>query len=102
MPKAEKLYLNLLPATPSEWLYIASSDYRDNRELRAAMKSDNRSCDSEWLIRRKMLISFHDLSEEPFKYYCDLGTVERHHRTQWENSEDLRNELDGVPLVVRS
>jgi hypothetical protein len=92
-PKGEKLYLNLLPTLPSEWLFVASTEYRDYGELRAAMKADNRHCDSEWLIRRKMLISFHDLSDEPFKHYCDLGTVERHHRAEWEKDEDLRNEI---------
>lgn len=91
--KAEKLYLNLLPTTPSEWLFVASTEYSDYREVRAAMKADNRHCDSEWLIRRRMLMSFHDLSEEPFKHYCDLGTVERHHRAEWEKGDDLRNEL---------
>ena len=40
-----------------------------------------------------MLMSFHDLSEEPFKHYCDFGTVERHHRAEWEKGDDLRNEL---------
>lgn len=91
--KREKLYLNLVPVTPPHYLYIGSTEYRDFRELHAAMKQDARRADLEWIVRRKTLISFHDLSHEPFKHYCDLGTIERHEISTWEASEDSRNEL---------
>lgn len=91
--KAEKLYLNLLPVTPFESLFVGRTEYRDYRELRAAMKVDGHYCDMEWLIRRKLIISFHDLSKEPFSHYCDVGTVERHRSLDWSTSDALRNDL---------
>jgi Domain of unknown function (DUF4365) len=91
--KREKLYINLLAVTTPRYLFVGHTEYGDYRELHAAMRRDQRRADLEWIIRRKTLISLHDISEGPFKHYCDQGTVERHETRAWEGSEDCRNEL---------
>ena len=91
--KPEKLYLNLAAVTTPQYLYVGRTVYGDYRELCAAMRRDGRRADLEWIIRRKTLISFHDVSEGPLRHYCEPGTVERHEIRAWEGSEDGRNEL---------
>jgi len=92
-PKPEKLYLNLIRVTPPESLYVATTEYPDSRELASVLKADGKKTDLEWLIRGKRIISVHDLSEEPFRSYCDLGTVECHSRVEWERDVERRREL---------
>lgn len=91
--KPETLHLNLLNVTPFDSLYVASTEYSDRRELREAMRTDGKKCDLEWLVRSKRLVSVHDPSEEPFRSYCDLGTVECHNRIEWESDSERRLEI---------
>jgi hypothetical protein len=91
--KPEVLYLNVLPVAPPAWLYVARTEYRDHRELLAAMRQDKRNCGIEWLLKNKCLISVHDPSEQPFSPYCDVGTVERHNRAEWERDLDSIHSL---------
>jgi hypothetical protein len=54
------------------------------------------------MLKNKCLISVRDLSEEPFKWYCDVGTVERHHRAEWErDTERIRDLKELLNLCLR-
>ena len=92
LARPETLYTNLLLARPPESIYIAGTEHRNRHELFAAAKNDG-PVPTEWLIRNGMLISVHDLSRGPLSRHCDLGSVERHERSEWERDCVRRNEL---------
>lgn len=95
-PKVEKLYSNLLKVSQYPLgIWVASTDYRRDFEIRSYFKDKNISMAGEWFLKEKKVISFYDLSEPPWTEICDQGTVERFESAEWAESElsDRRNEF---------
>ena len=55
-----------------------------------------------WVLRDKLIKSFHDLSEEPWSFVNGPGTVEAHNTQQWADSEDPATQRGFVELLSTS
>jgi hypothetical protein len=76
-PKRERLYSNLLGVSRyAEKIFVAQTDLRLPIQMWDALRALNPQPLGEWVLTDKTLMSFHDLSEEPWRQVCDRGTVE--------------------------
>jgi hypothetical protein len=54
------------------------------------------------VLRDKLIKSFHDLSEEPWSFISEPGTVEAHNSREWADSEDPAIQRGFVELLSTS
>ena len=89
LPKKERLYSNLLrvDAFP-ERIFVAYTECRRPMDVWALLHKNRQDADAGWVLRSKRLISFHDLSEEPWTAICDMGSVESFPTSDWSDSTD--------------
>ena len=74
-PKTERLISNLLKvASYSQDLHIAQTEIKNQKQLWAIAKESKRKISSEFCISNGNLMSFHDLSVDPWPEFCDAGT----------------------------
>jgi hypothetical protein len=87
--KTERLHSNLLrvDAYP-ERIYFADTECRWPSDVWALLRKSHHDPDAGWVLKGKRFISFHDLSEEPWRAVCDGGTVESFPTTDWSDSAD--------------
>jgi hypothetical protein len=99
-PKHEVVYSNLLRLAPlPETYYIAQTDYRTPSELFARLHELTRSVHGEWILRARMLTSFHDLSTRPWTEVTDSGTLEGHDTEEWARTDDPVRQREFVQLL---
>jgi hypothetical protein len=88
-PRSEKLFSNLLGVDHhAQHLHIAQTDIREGRALWAKAKDLGVKIGPEWFLADGNLISFHDLSTYPWNRFCDTGSHETFHATEWAESGD--------------
>ncbi len=101
-PKRERLVSNMLPvASVAPKLYLAETDYRGAKELWTAARAAGAQLPNEWILREKRILTFHDLTEEPWPRFCDRGSVEPFDTGEWSTSEDRQKQNDFVQLLGR-
>jgi hypothetical protein len=103
-PRQESLRSNLLPlvAFPTEY-YIARTDIRTREECRARVREQTTATLRRgWVLRDKLIKSFQDLSEEPWSFISEPGTVEAHNTQEWADSEDPAKQRGFVELLSTS
>ena len=85
--RTEMLHSNLLTLEdyPSQ-LFIAGTDCRSPRDVWALLRQTDRDIDAGWVLWEKKIISFHDLSEEPWSSICEIGTLEAFAVKEWSES----------------
>lgn len=99
--KQETLYSNLLPlrSYPSV-LYVAPTLYRDYGALWANLRGGSKQhVSGAWLLHEGNLLSFADLSKDPFRAVCDFGAMERHDTVRWAESDDPVRSRQFVQLL---
>jgi len=102
-PKPERLFSNLLTvAHYAQHLHIAQTDIREALVLWAKAKEHGVEVGPEWILSDGNLLSFHDLSEYPWKNFCDVGTHETFDTIEWAESEDPVRQRHFVWLLNRS
>lgn len=98
--KKETLYSNLLKVSYyPEYLYVAQTPYRKAEDLRAELKARDIRDENEWLLKNKSLFSFRDLDRDPWRTFCDIGTLEQHNSKEWSLSDDPDRKRDFVQLL---
>lgn len=87
--REETLYTNLLEVDyycPS--MYIAETDLHKPEWFWARAKDENSEMPSEWVLRDKNILCFHDLRDGDWAKFCDRGTVEEFETDEWALSDD--------------
>jgi hypothetical protein len=88
-PKTEKLYSNPLQVSHyAPDLHVSQTELREPRELWAKARELDVRITSEWSLQDGNLYSFHDLSRYPWTEFCDAGTHDPFHTSEWAESED--------------
>lgn len=99
-PKHEVVYSNLLRLAPlPETYYIAQTDYRTPAELFARLHELTRPVHGEWILRTRMLTSFHDLGTRPWTEVTDPGTLEGHDTDEWTQTDDPDRQREFIQLL---
>jgi hypothetical protein len=102
-PKTERLYSNLLRVSHyAPDLHIAQTDIRDGRDLWDMAKELKVEIGPEWLLSDGNLVSFHDLSLDPWNRFCDAGTHETFDTSEWAESDDPNRQRQFVRLLNSS
>ncbi|MFL5659364.1 MAG: DUF4365 domain-containing protein, partial [Ktedonobacteraceae bacterium] len=79
----------------------AHTEYRHPQEIWNLMRSIDELVGSEWILKDRQIISFHELGEYPWKKVCDPGTVESFNTDEWAYSQDTDRLREFVRLLNR-
>jgi hypothetical protein len=97
--KDETLYSNLLSvASFAEKLYIAYTECQTNGDVRKKMHTAG-DYSSDWILKRKTIMSFRDLEQPPWNEICDIGTIETFDTQEWALSDDPDKQREFVWLL---
>jgi hypothetical protein len=100
LPKKEKLYTNLLTVTAcAQTIYIAETDCQLPRDVWAKIREQQQEVGSEWILKNKRILSFHNLEAPPWSTICDLGTLESFDVDEWAYSDDQDRQREFVQLL---
>ncbi len=83
-------------------IYIASTGCRENQEIWNLSRVLDQRLGSEWVLKDKKILSFHDLRDYPWDRICDKGSVEDFDTDEWAHSEDADMRRDFVRLLNSS
>lgn len=89
VPRSEKLQSNLIPlemAPPR--IYMAGTEFRSRPDVWSALKKHGNEVHGNFDLWEKKIAAFHDLSSDPWRDVCDLGTLESFDTTEWSDSDD--------------
>ena len=96
----EELISNLLPVTSlPPHIYVASTDYRDPKDVIAWAKNSEVQLPSGWFLGDELIYSFHDLREGVCREICDIGSVETFGTDEWSDSDDPDRQRQFVRLL---
>jgi hypothetical protein len=99
-PKCETLISNLLQLSHyPKHLYLASTDYRDPANLDAYFRERRLHPGHEWCLKNERILSFHNLTEDPWPKVVDAGTAEQFPSDEWANADDVERRRDFVRLL---
>ena len=101
--RQEKLHSNLLrlksiPPTIS----VGVTEFRTAGQMWAKLNGVEGKVDGAWLLSNKRIISFHNLSMDPWSSVCEAGTVESFNSSEWSESEDSDKLHQFVELLNRT
>ena len=98
--KNERLHSNLLrvDAFPNR-IHVADTECRSPRDVWAVLGKSQREPDAGWVLRGKRLISFQDISEDPWTTVCERGTVECSPTSDWAESPEQERQHLFVQLL---
>ena len=100
---AEELVSNLIPIDRfASRLFLAQTVHQGGKQFHAASRSCVRYVPGEWIVKNRQVLSFHDLSDEPWSELCDSGTVEEFDSSEWAYAPDSDRQRDFVQLLNRS
>lgn len=98
--KRDLLYTNLLSIESfAGQIFVAETDLRQPKDVWSHFEQMGKRVGSEWILKNKMICSFHDLSEYPFNTICDQGTVDVFDSSEWAFSDDVEMKNDFVRLL---
>jgi hypothetical protein len=99
LPRAENLISNLLPVLSfGEKIYIAETKYRSPKTLWEKLHGLAKDVNSEWILKNKQIMSFHDLNEFPWNEICQ-SSAEEFDAEEWGFSDELERRNDFVYLL---
>lgn len=98
----EELLVNLLRVRFAPDLYWAPTDLANDKAFGAALRELDRDAGSEWIVRGKGVLSFHDLDAWPWKRLCAVESMERFDTAEWADSDDEDRRRDFVALLNRA
>ena len=99
-PKYETLIANLLPVTrfPMK-LYRASTAFRDREDVRNELKKLVEWPETEFILTGGLIVSVHDLRNDPWSSVCDVSTIETLVTEEWRDSEDRETRNDFTQML---
>lgn len=98
----ENLLINLVEVTFSAKLYWAPTEFTTDKAFGSALRARQWNAPSEWVVRSKAVLSFHNLSQELWSRVCDAGATEEFNVEEWAESDDEDRQRDFVALVNRA
>lgn len=102
-PKQERLFTNLLRTIAfAEHIYVAETSFRLPRAVWSELRRLSTNIGSEWILRNKSILSFHDLGEYPWDQICEVGTLEEFGSDEWASSDDPDRKREFVQLLNQS
>lgn len=105
-PKPEKLFSNLLTLESyPDSVYVGQTDKRTPADVWTSLRAAGGAPGGAWILREKQIISFHDLSGNPWLSICDRGSVEEFGSDEWLETDDadrLRQAVQLLNLTLKS
>jgi hypothetical protein len=99
-PREETLWSNLLEVESfADDIYVADTECRRPREVWAKLRELGVQVGREWMLKGGRILSFHDLTEDPWPQICDRGTVDRFDTAEWADTEDPDRRREFVQLL---
>ena len=99
----EELTLNLLRISHvAPTLYWAPTDAPTDRVFGTKLRALDPRAGSEWIVRSKAILSFHDLDQDPWRQLCDTGAMESFGIEEWSESDDPDRRRHFVELLGRA
>ena len=100
IPRSETLHSNLLPLTSyPDRIWIGWTEYRHPTELWPVLNSYNCRISGDWMLHEQSVMSFQDLTKEPWSTICDPGTCEDFDTWEWAFAQDLDQRRRFVELL---
>jgi len=100
LPKNEALYSNLLEVESfASKLYLAETEYRFSGSIWRKFREMEVDAKSEWILKNKRILSFHNLEEYPWNEICDVGSIEPFDTDEWAYSDDIDSYREFVQLM---
>lgn len=100
--RQEDLLTNLIGVTTAETLYWAPTTFSTDKAFGAALRALDRQAGSEWIVRGKSVLSFHDLDRWPWNKLCEAEAMEEFGADEWADSDDEDRQRDFVALLNRA
>jgi len=102
VPIHEQLLTNLVGVNFALRLYWAPTEYATDKTFGAALRQMDREAGSEWIVRGKAVLSFHDLDQWPWNQLCESEAMEEFDVDEWSDSADEDRQRDFVALLNRA
>lgn len=103
IPKDETLYSNLLPVVSfPKRIWVAKTEYKHAKELWPILNDCHRRIGGDWLMHEQSIVSFQNLSREPWSTICDPGACEDFDAWEWAYSLDDDRRRRFVDLLNRT
>jgi hypothetical protein len=100
--KHEDLLLNLVPISFGPTLYWAPTTIATDKEFGTALREVDPKGPSEWIVRSKAVLSFHNLDTWPWNKLCQPEAMEEFGSDEWAFSDDEDRQRDFVALLNRA
>jgi hypothetical protein len=98
LPKQERLFPNLLPLISyAPKIFVAPTSFRGRGEVEGALADSLPGL--EWILRKGLLLSFHELSAPPWDKACEASATESFDAGEWAKSNDADRSRDFVSLL---
>lgn len=98
----EDLLVNLVGVSFSPTLYWAPTTHSTDKSFGAALRAIDPKAGSEWIVRGKAVLSFHNLDAWPWNQLCEAEAMEEFGSDEWTDSEDDDRQRDMVALLNRA
>lgn len=98
----EDLLVNLVGVSFGRTLYWAPSQHSTDKSFGAALRDLDPHAGSEWIVRGKSVLSFHDLDRWPWNQLCEAEAMEEFGSDEWAESNDEDRQRDFVALLNRA
>lgn len=98
----EDLLTNLVAIDVAPRLYWAPTEHGSDKSFGAALRELDPEAGSEWIVRSKSVLSFHDLDQWPWNKLCEAGGIEEFETVEWTESDDVDRQRDLVALLNRA
>lgn len=98
----EQLLSNLVAVDFAPKLYWAPTNHSTDKSFGAAIRELDPRIGSEWIVRSKSVLSFHDLDQWPWNQVCEAEAMEEFDVDEWSESDDDDRLRDFVALLNRA
>ena len=98
----ETLLTNLVGVNFASKIYWAPTDHGSDKSFGAALRAPDSTAPSEWIVRSKSVLSFHNLDAWPWNKVCDVSAMEEFDAIEWSESDDEDRARDFVALLNRA
>lgn len=98
----EQMITNLVGVSFPSRMYWAPTGHMTDKTFGAALRELDRQAGSEWIVRGKAVLSFHDLDQWPWNQVCESEAMEEFDVDEWSDSDDEDRQRDFVALLNRA
>ncbi|MCP4308835.1 MAG: DUF4365 domain-containing protein [bacterium] len=99
---SEELLANLVRIGFAPTLYWAPTDYPTDKAFGAALRDLDPKAASEWIVRSKSVLSFHNLDSWPWNQLCESAAMEEFGSDEWAYGDDEDRQRNFVALLNRA